>query len=135
MHFTFALSPLSHQTGLSLGSYAITASAATGSRSRERGLWQREWVWTKRGVGHGLGHGLGHGPPYGLSYGLPVINRLNLGSALLLTCVNNIPHESVIPSTLFCPFGGVSFKFSTQTRGRLESEKRECRTSFFFIAT
>ena len=72
-------------------------------------------VWTKRGVGHG--------PPYGL----PVINFLKLGSALLLTCVNNMPHESVMPTTLFCPFGGVSLKFSTKTRGRLESEKSEYR--------
>ena len=34
-----------------------------------------------------------------------------------------MPHESVIPTTLFCSFGGVSLKFSKQTRGRLESEK------------
>ena len=74
-------------------------------------------VWTKGEVGHGVGHGL----PYGLFYGLPVINFLKLGSALLLTCVNNMPHESVIPSTFFCSFGGVSLKFSSQTRGRLES--------------
>ena len=104
MHLSFALSPLSDQTLLGI---AITASAATRMGqvhivsvssiekglnrtrtqtstwspkrgSRERGLWEREWVWTKRGVGHDLGHGQGHGPPYGLSYGpaygLPVAN-------------------------------------------------------------
>ena len=69
-------------------------------------------VWTKRGVGHGL--------PYGPPYGLPEINFLKLGSAVLLTCVNNMPHESVTLKTLFCPFGGVSVKFSIKTRGRLE---------------
>ena len=45
-------------------------------------------VWTKRGVGHGL------------PYGLPVVIFLKLGSSLLLTCVNNMPHESVIDSLL-----------------------------------
>ena len=80
-------------------------------------------MWTKRGVGHGVGHDLPYGPPHGL----PVISFLKLGSPLLLTCVNNMPHESVIPTTLFSPFGGVSLKFSLQTRGRLESEKPECR--------
>ena len=70
--------------------------------------------------------GVVHGLPYGPPYGLPVVNFLKLVSALLLTCINNMPHESVIPTTLFCPFGGVSLKFSTQTRGRLESEKPEC---------
>ena len=85
------------------------------------------WVWTKRGVGHGL--------PYGPPYGLSVVIFLKLGSALPLTCVNNMPHESVIPTTLFCPFGGVSLKFSTQTRGRLESEKPEFRIKHQFWGT
>ena len=54
-------------------------------------------VWTK----HGLGHGLPYGPPYGL----PVVDFLELVSALLQTCVNNVLHQSVIPTTLFefCP--------------------------------
>ena len=52
---------------------------------------------------------------------------LKLRLALLLACVNNMPHESVKPTTLLRPFYGVSLKFSAQTLGRLESEKPECR--------
>ena len=70
------------------------------------------WVWTKCGVGHGL--------PYGPPYDLPVTNFLKVALALLLTCVNSMSHESVIPATLFCPFGGILLRFSRQTRGRLE---------------
>ena len=91
-------------------------------------------MWTKRGIGYGLGHGVGHGLPYGLpycpSYGLPVVNFfLKLSSSLLQTSVNNVLHQSVISTTFFCSLGGVSPKFSKQTRGRWESAKRECRVN------
>ena len=36
-----------------------------------------------------------------------------------------MPHQYVIPTTLFFPHGGISLTSSTQTRGRLESERNQ----------
>ena len=85
-------------------------------------------MWTKRGVGHGAGHGLPYGLPYGPPYCLPVVifffkTRLSIA---VNQCVNNMLHQSDISTTLFCPLGGISRKFSKQTSGRSESEKPEC---------
>ena len=41
---------------------------------------------------------------------------LKLGSGLLLTCVDSMPHESVTTTTIFCPFGGVSLRKSNYYR-------------------
>ena len=41
-------------------------------------------------------------------------------------------HKSMKPMTLLSPLGGVSLKFSKQTRGRLELEKPECRINITF---
>ena len=57
---------------------------------------------------------------------------LKLGSALLQTYVNNVLRQSVISTTLFRTLGGVSFKCSQQTLGRLESGKPECRINTTF---
>ena len=46
--------------------------------------------------------------------------------------VNNVLHQSVKSTTLFRPLGGISHKFSKQTRGRSESEKLECRINRSF---
>ena len=52
--------------------------------------------------------------------------------SIAVNCVNDSLHQSVTSSTLFCPLGGVSLKFSKQTHGRLESAKPECRVDTIF---
>ena len=98
-----------------------------------RGMRDRS-VWTKRWVGHGLPYGPPYGPPYdppyGPPYGLPVVNfsktRLSTAVNLCKQRAQSICH--IFDSTL----GGVSLKFSRQTRGRLESAKPECRVNKTF---
>ena len=72
---------------------------------RARLLWFC-WVWTKRGVGYG--------PPYSL----PVVNFFKTRLSIALNLCKH-----------------VSLKFSTQTRGRLESEKPECCIKHNFWGT
>ena len=49
--------------------------------------------------------------------------------APFVVCQSMSVNQSVISTTLFCPLGGVSLKFSNQTCGRWESAKRECRVN------
>ena len=88
-------------------------------------------VWTKRGVGHGLGLCMlwpSHGPPYGL----PVINsRLSI---VVNLCRQDTPWIWHTYDSLLSSWRRFA-QLSTQTRGRLDSEKPKCRTKHNFWGT